>query len=177
MTDEMKNIMEQLTKPLDPSRIQLRVQNAGETKRGVWCTLLAYKDSRVDVERLNEVFGLDWELDYREDASGNKVCMLSVWDGNKWITRSDVGTESYTEKEKGSYSDALKRGAFRFGIGIELYSMPTIFIWLEDKEYKRKGDKIQPRINGWRMAYEGEFIVVYDAKGKARFKEHWDFLK
>lgn len=40
----------------------------------------------------------------------------------------DVGTESYTEKEKGQASDSFKRACVSVGIGRELYTAP--FIWV-----------------------------------------------
>lgn len=39
-----------------------------------------------------------------------------------------MGTESYTEKEKGQASDSFKRACVNWGIGRELYSAP--FIWI-----------------------------------------------
>ena len=37
----------------------------------------------------------------------------------------DCGTESNVEKQKGEASDAFKRAAVQFGIGRDLYNLPT----------------------------------------------------
>ena len=67
------------------------------------CSLLLYKDARVDMRILDETFGsMNWQRKH-EVIDGNLYCTVSVWDPEKeqWISKQDVGTESYTEKEKG----------------------------------------------------------------------------
>lgn len=94
------------------------------------CSLLLYKDARVDQKVLDETVGvLGWKRSHQ--LIGDRLyCTVEVWDGNKeqWISKQDVGTESYTEKEKGQASDSFKRACFNLGIGRELYSAP--FIWI-----------------------------------------------
>lgn len=93
-------------------------------------SLLLYKDARADMRMLDEAVGsLNWERSHQ--LIGDRLyCTVSVWDEAKqrWISKQDVGTESYTEKEKGQASDAFKRACFCFGIGRELYTAP--FIWI-----------------------------------------------
>jgi hypothetical protein len=165
-----------LSEPINPADIQLRVGMAGKNSRGVWCTLLAYKDSRVDVARLNEVCGMYWSNSYRYDEHDNLICSLSIYDEEtkQWITREDVGTESNTEKEKGSHSDALKRAGFRWGIGNELYQMPLLYISLNDGEYTERNGKYQPRLFGWSLSYDKGYVIVKDKKGTERAKQKWD---
>ena len=93
-------------------------------------TLLLYKDARVDMKILDEVFGtMNWQRRH-EMIGGNLYCTVSVWDEAKgqWISKMDVGTESCTEKEKGVASDSFKRSCVSVGIGRELYTAP--FIWI-----------------------------------------------
>ena len=94
------------------------------------CSLLLYKDARVDQNILDETFGIfGWQRSHQ--LIGDRLyCTVEVWDENKkqWISKQDVGTESYTEKEKGQASDSFKRACFNFGIGRELYTAP--FIWV-----------------------------------------------
>lgn len=93
-------------------------------------SLLLYKDARADMKILDEVFGtLNWQRRH-EVVGGNLYCVVSVWDEEKrqWISKMDVGTESYTEKEKGQASDSFKRACVSLGIGRELYTAP--FIWV-----------------------------------------------
>lgn len=93
-------------------------------------SLLLYKDARADMKILDEVFGpMGWKRQHVL-IGGNLYCIVSVWDEEKkqWIDKMDVGTESYTEKEKGQASDSFKRACVSVGIGRELYTAP--FIWV-----------------------------------------------
>lgn len=95
------------------------------------CSLLLYKDARCDMKILDETVGAEnWKRSH-ELINGNLFCNVSIWDEGKkeWVTKQDVGTESYTEKEKGQASDAFKRACFNWGIGRELYTAP--FIWIK----------------------------------------------
>lgn len=106
-------------------------------------SLLLYKDARCDMNILDETFGpFGWKREHR--LIGDRLyCTVSVWDKdtNQWISKEDVGTESYTEKEKGQASDSFKRACFNIGIGRELYTAP--FIWVSADKYtvKSKGNK------------------------------------
>jgi len=117
--------LEFLRKPLLMEDIEVRVQSA--TQYGA--NILLYKTARTDKKRLNDS-GLKWQNTYSYDTKGNLMAKVSYYDTdiNEWVSRVDVGTESQTEKEKGSYSDAFKRACFNFGIGDELYSTPSIQI-------------------------------------------------
>ena len=53
----------------------------------------------------------------------------------------DVGTESYTEKEKGQASDSFKRACVSVGIGRELYTAPFIWIAASKVSIQPKGDR------------------------------------
>lgn len=93
-------------------------------------SLLLYKDARADMRLLDEVYTpFGWQRKHVL-IGGNLYCIVSVWDENKqqWIEKMDVGTESYTEKEKGQASDSFKRACVSVGIGRELYTAP--FIWV-----------------------------------------------
>jgi hypothetical protein len=94
------------------------------------CSLLLYKDARVDQNILDETVGAEnWQRSH--ELIGDRLyCTVSIWDEKKqlWVSKQDVGTESYTEKEKGQASDSFKRACFNWGIGRELYTAP--FIWI-----------------------------------------------
>lgn len=97
------------------------------------CSLLLYKDARVDMRILDETYGVgNWQRTH-EVINGNLFCNIEIWNDriNQWIKKQDVGTESYTEKEKGEASDSFKRAGFNVGIGRELYTSP--FIWIQPK--------------------------------------------
>ena len=105
-------------------------------------SLLLYKDARTDQNILDEVVGsMNWQRSH-QILDGNLYCTVSIWDEEKkqWISQQDVGTESFTEKEKGQASDCFKRACFNFGIGRELYTAP--FIWIPSTlcEIKKNDD-------------------------------------
>jgi len=111
-----------------------------------YCTILLYKDARVDMNILDESVGcLNWQKHYLRD---NANCIVSIWDEEKkqWIEKEDTGTESFSEAEKGLASDSFKRACFNFGIGRELYSAPSIFI-LPNKEMIAKGKESEFYLN------------------------------
>ena len=92
---------------LKASEIDVRVATVKEN--GV--SLLLYKDARVDQNILDETFGIfGWQRSHQE-IGGRLYCTVSVKDPDtgEWISKQDVGTESYTEKEKGQASDSFKR--------------------------------------------------------------------
>lgn len=100
------------------------------------CSLLLYKDARVDMRLLDEVFGpMNWKR-HHEVVNGNLYCTISIWDSEKkeWVSKQDVGTESNTEAVKGEASDSFKRAGFNWGIGRELYSAPFVWISLDPSE-------------------------------------------
>lgn len=115
---------------LRADEIECRVGTINE--RGL--SLLLYKDARVDQKILDEAFGMyGWERTH-QSIEGNLYCTVRIWDSEKaqWIEKQDVGTTSYTEKEKGQASDAFKRACVNVGIGRELYSAP--FIWISSSK-------------------------------------------
>lgn len=106
-------------------------------------TLLLYKDARVDQRILDEVVGCEnWQRNH-EVINGNLFCNVGIYieSREEWVWKQDVGTESYTEKEKGQASDAFKRACFNWGIGRELYSAPFIWISSNDASITKKNEK------------------------------------
>ena len=107
-----------------------------------YCTLLLYKDARVDQNILDETVGcMNWQKRYVRD---NANCIVGIWDEEKqqWVEKEDTGTESFSEAEKGLASDSFKRACFNWGIGRELYTAPSIFIFpRKDMGAKVKDDE------------------------------------
>jgi hypothetical protein len=103
---------------LTKNEIECRVAQTGKSKSGAWCSILLYKDARVDMRILDEVYGSNnWQRTH--ELIGDRLyCTISIWDAEKgqWIKKQDVGTESYTEKEKGQASDSFKRAGFNVGM-------------------------------------------------------------
>lgn len=128
-------------RPLRPEEVECRVSTISD--KGL--ALLLYKDARVDQNMLDETVGvMNWKREHQ--MIGDRLyCTVSLWDSEKkqWISKQDVGTESYTEKEKGQASDSFKRACFNLGIGRELYTAP--FIWIKEADCKiseKNGKKV-----------------------------------
>lgn len=139
--------MKEFTIPLLTAQdVDCRVQSVSKAKNGkVGAVLLLYKDARVDMRLLDQVFGPgNWQRTH-EVINGNLFCTIELWDEEKkcWVKKQDVGVESNTEKEKGQASDAFKRAGFNVGIGRELYTGPFIYVELADNEFysERQGNK------------------------------------
>lgn len=97
-------------------------------KDSSYIVLLLYKDARCDMRILDEVIGPEkWQREHYE-CKGNLFCRVGVKCGEEWVYKSDCGTESNAEKEKGEASDSFKRACFNWGIGRELYTAPFIKI-------------------------------------------------
>lgn len=106
-------------------------------------SLLLFKDARVDQKILDETFTpFGWRRTH-QSIDGKLYCTVEIWDGGKkqWIAKQDVGTESYSEKEKGQASDSFKRACFNWGVGRELYTAPFIWIPAELAKIEKKGDR------------------------------------
>ena len=150
-----------------------------------WCTLLLYKDARVDQNILDETVGaMNWQKRYVRD---NANCIVGIWDSekNQWVEKEDTGTESFTEQEKGLASDSFKRACFNWGIGRELYTAPSIFILphkdmipkgkdSEFFEYKEGKYSTKTRFYVDYIDYdEGNIkdLIIRDHKGNVRFEQ------
>lgn len=145
--------LKKLKEKLSDADIEFRIGNISENKG---FSLLAYKTARADMARLDEVCGAkNWQNKHYVDSKGNVICSIGIYckEKNEWIWKEDTGSESFTEKEKGSYSDSFKRAGFRWGIGIELYKYP--FIWIKwDNWYKNNKGKMTPkaRVRDWKKS-------------------------
>lgn len=168
--------MKELSTPLPIESIDFRIQSIN---KGGYATLLAYKDARIDMQRLDEVVGpLNWK---REHTRDNHNCIVSIWDNEKkeWVSKEDTGTESFTEKEKGLASDSFKRACFNWGIGRELYDYPVIQVKLDEDEFIVQNDRAKPtfrlKLREWKWVSEfkdGKLIALaaQDQNQKTRFK-------
>lgn len=161
-------------RPLHADEIECRVGTVTED-RG--CSLLMYKNARVDMTLLDEVVGPENWTRSHEVINDNLFCTVSIRrDNGEWISKQDVGTESNTEKEKGQASDAFKRACVNWGIGRELYSCPFVWVNLKAEEWKAgyNGRK-QPKTRFYvsEIEYDEQrrvsYLCVIDDKGAQRF--------
>lgn len=174
--EKKKFDLKDLQKPLPIESIDFRIQSIN---KGGYATILAYKDARVDINRLNEVCTpLGWK---REHSRDNHNCIVSIWDkeNKHWVSKEDTGTESFTEAQKGLASDSFKRACFNWGIGIELYDYPVISIKLEKGvEWDLLNDKPKQlyglNLRNWTWFSQFtdnklNYLACKDEKGKLRF--------
>jgi hypothetical protein len=106
------------------------------TKTGA-AMCVPYIDSRMVTDRLNSVLGIDgWSNQLIETSESGLICEISVIIEGKEVTKSNIGTFSEYEKEKGQASDALKRAASNLGIGTYLYEIDPV-----ELPVARKGGK------------------------------------
>lgn len=160
--------------------VECRIQSISQKN---YATLLLYKDARVDMKILDEVFGpMNWQRKH-ELINGNLFCTVLIWDAekNQWIGKQDVGKESNHEAEKGQASDSFKRACFNVGIGRELYNAPFISIPLGEKEIFMKGNSKQTytKFNVTEMEYDVEKeeftkLTIIDNQGNLRYSLNGD---
>lgn len=145
--------------------IEVRIQSVYDTQYNKGLILLLYKNARVDMNILDATVGAEnWQREHYE-CKGNLFCRVgirTIRNDNEtvfeWVYKSDCGTESNTESQKGEASDSFKRACFNWGIGRELYTSP--FIWITPENCNIKDGKCKDR-------FAVEKIVIEDKKIKA----------
>ena len=160
---------------LTADEIECRVQSVKQNG----LVLLLYKNARCDMNILDETVGAEnWQREHYE-CKGNLFCKVGIlctttaikYNDNvvhentslDWVWKSDCGTESNTEAQKGEASDSFKRACFNWGIGRELYTAP--FTWIPAEKCNIVDGK-----NGTKQCYdkfEVEKIIIEDKKIKA----------
>ena len=161
---------------LTASEIECRVS----TVSAKGCSLLLYKDARVDQNLLDETYGIfGWQRKH-EVIDGQLFCTVSVKnpETGEWVSKQDVGVESYTEKEKGRASDSFKRACFNLGIGRELYTAPFIWVSSNDCEVIEKNnkwttyDKFKVKSIGYDESGNINQLVIINAKSNKTVYEY-----
>jgi len=159
---------------LRADEIECRVSTINE--RGL--SLLLFKDARVDQKILDETFTpFGWKRTH-QIIDGNLYCTVEIWDGEKcqWIAKQDVGTTSYSEKEKGQASDSFKRACFNWGVGRELYTAPFIWIGAGNATIQKRGNKFttSDRFSVQSISYNEQreitALVIVNGKGVKVFE-------
>jgi hypothetical protein len=117
-----------------------RVQSFSRYKPQATC--VAYIDARQVMDLLDAAVGPDnWQDKYFE-INGRLFCRIGIKCNDEWVWKTDTGTESNTEKEKGQVSDAFKRAAVKWGVGRFLYSIEMVRIDAGEK----KGNSNYPHV-------------------------------
>ena len=128
-----------------------------------YARMLAYVDARYIQDKLDDIVGLcNWSNKFHRYEKGILYFTITIKfireDGVvDSVSKTDVGTESNVEQQKGEVSDAFKRCAVHFGLARDLYNLP------DPKGFKyvaeMKGNKfLNPNTNS--------FVVVQQWKPK-----------
>ena len=146
--------------------IEVRVQSV--KPNGL--VLLLYKNARVDMNILDETVGPErWQREHYE-CKGNLFCRVGICVETKkgdaifpeWVWKSDCGTESNTEAQKGEASDSFKRACFNWGIGRELYTSP--FIWIPADKCDINNGKCYDKFEVEKIVIENKRIMAIAIK-------------
>ena len=100
-----------------------RVQSFSKYKPQATC--VAYIDSR-DVQDILDASCV-WSDRYYSEG-GLLFCEITIYADGREYKRTDTGSESNVDKQKGHSSDAFKRAAVKFGVGRFLYSQKIQYV-------------------------------------------------
>lgn len=163
-----------LRRPFTPAAVKFKPQEVLGDGKGVLC--VAYIDARLVIERLNLVAPHLWHDEYSPVSENRMWCYLTL-DG---IRRPDVGEGT----GKALVSDALKRAAVKFGIGVSLYAIPQQKLWAGDAgvEMWKTGKKKPNGQDQWSARLEDAaharlrlaYATWLDKVGRAAFGEPLD---
>jgi hypothetical protein len=124
--DSYRDAAVHLRRPFAPAAVNFKVQTqTGPKDSPNGGLVVAYIDMRLVIERLNLIVPHLWYDAYEPLADGKGlVCALTI-DG---ITRCDVGqADAERGGPKALYSDALKRAAVKFGVGVSIYAIAQVY--------------------------------------------------
>lgn len=139
-----------LRRPFTPNAVKFKVQATWDNGGLV----VAYIDARLVIDRLNMICPDLWDDKdgYVPLGTTHMICRLTI-DGT---TRQDVGEG----RGKGLYSDALKRAAVKFGIGVSLYAIPKMVL--------SDADGLERKTRG------GKTTVTLTAKGEKKVRDLYE---
>lgn len=142
--DSYRDAAIHLRRPFTAEAVKWKVQTG--------TLVVPHIDARLAIERLNLVIPAKWSDEYESLTGGEGLlCRLSV-DG---ITRLDVGS-GY--KGKGLFSDAFKRAAVKFGVGVSLYALKKL--WLEtDTGHLKEDGKTKGGKAKYALTREGDLYL------------------
>ena len=135
-------------------------------------TCVAYIDARDCMDILDEVCGSsNWQSIFYQE-NGLLFCKVGIfcvniggtnkengvdYTSNGWVWKSDTGSESKVEKDKGHVSDAFKRACVKWGIGRFLYRLPIQT--LTTKQWKGKDYPYAPEKD--KIIFDGDTLTKY----------------
>lgn len=139
------------------------IREGGKSKSGKiqW---FIYVNREPIQARLDELFFMGWNLEYFDRHIGadyvGVTCAISI----NGVTRQYSGGQGLNGKKsvdedtiKGAYTDAFKRAASMWGMGLYLQTAPQI--WTEGYEDKNWAQKDQRETEAW-----AKFVAWYNGK-------------
>jgi hypothetical protein len=139
-------IINQLRAPFPADRIEWRIGSCGDKQDGsVWARCLAYIDNRAAMERLDDVFGMNWSHSEEfHQVGGQAVCVVTIIisticdSDDKIVSRGRTVTGSCAVEANGDIdpfksaaSGAMKRAVVNLGIGRYLYDLPEAWATID----------------------------------------------
>lgn len=162
-----------LRRPFTPQAVKWKIQSATPKEdEAKWALIVGYIDARLVMERLNMVCGGSWsEKPVRVEGQANALMYeLTVFDQ----THIDIGVgqgQSEDMKLKAIHSDALKRTAVRFGVGVSLYAMPQFWLPVAAEEHEEGGAPTIKRISGGKKKGRPSYLKdIHEAFLRERYQ-------
>lgn len=173
----LRNASPELRRPFTTHALQFRILEGRDGKRA---NCAAYITARTAIDRLNRVCPALWS-DHFEEVPGGLRCDLTI-DG---VTRSDVGWSSGTADAmsfKALYSDAFKRAAVKFGVGVSLYALPAMVLYVNRghvRTYEKTGRDGKKRLlyfitDDGQVELRDRYMQWLDIHGREHFGEPLD---
>lgn len=116
-------VMQRLLAPLPAESVDFLPRGGEKKDRGTprRCAAMAYCDAATVIARLNDVCGSDWSFE-TEIVHLNSAVVMRGKLTLCGVTREDYGeARGESEPYKSAWSDALKRTARSFGVGLYLW--------------------------------------------------------
>lgn len=164
-----KDAAPHLRRPFTPEAIKFKVQATWPKDSPTGGLIVGYIDARLVVERLNMVIPHAWGEEFQALGAKHLLCRLTV-DG---ITRQDIGEG----EGKGLYSDALKRAAVKFGVGVSIYAIPKMILEVKTGQLKtvdRGGKKTCEMTSDGEKTVRSIYAKWLEGIGKRAFGEPLD---
>jgi hypothetical protein len=143
-----------LTRPFAPEQVRTRPGQGGKS--------LSYVETHAVIARLNEASEYEWSFEIaRHEVLADEVIVLGKLTidgvtkmafGGSTVTRDNSGKEvSLADDLKAATSDAIKKTATLFGIGLELYGGAPARQAPQTEE-ERRGPQVDDRLTSRQLA-------------------------
>src|SRR4051812_25174897 len=141
--DSYRDAAPQLRRPFMPEAVKFKVQTVLKSQDGkpYKALVVTYIDARLVVERLNYVCPHLWSEHEPKPLQGGKGLLYTLEiDGRIRYDVGEPGDTDASRSPKALVSDAFKRAAVKFGVGVSLYATPQIWInagpWTRERRTK-----------------------------------------